>query len=65
VNEGIIKFIGEDKIETNMIEKDNAQGSPLFDIQGKLIGIAGSLTAGQGNQIEAIPVSEVKNLIGF
>ncbi len=68
VNQGIIKFIGETRIETNMIEKDNVQGSPLFDIQGKLIGIAGSLgslTAGQGNQIEAIPVSEVKNLIGF
>jgi len=60
VNEGIIKFIGETRIETNIIEKDSVQASPLFDIQGRLIGIA---VYGQENQIEAIPVSEVKNLI--
>jgi len=63
VNEGIIKFIGKARIETNIIEKDSVQGSPLFDIQGRLIGIAVGSLAGQGNQIEAIPVSEVKNLL--
>jgi len=63
VNEGIIKFIGKAMIETNIIEKDSVQGSPLFDIQGRLIGIAVGSLAGQGNQIEAIPVSEVKNLL--
>ena len=73
VNEGIIKFITRSdisgassvigRIETNIIEKDSVQGSPLFDIQGRLIGIAVCSLAGQGNQIEAIPVSEVKNLL--
>jgi len=64
VNEGIIKFITRSdisgRIETNIIEKDSVQGSPLFDIQGRLIGIA---VYGEGGQIQAIPVSEVKNLI--
>ncbi len=37
-NEGIIRYLGEDGFETNIIEKE-AQGSALFDIEGNVLGL--------------------------
>ncbi len=61
VSQGIVKFIGDDRIETDILKTANVSGSPIFDISGRLIGIAADSTS---NLIEVIPVSQIKNLIG-
>lgn len=62
VSQGIIKFIGEDRIETDIFKAGNAQGSPVFDITGRLIGLAGNDSS---SLVQIIPVSQIKSLIGL
>ncbi|KKW08234.1 MAG: Serine protease [Candidatus Kaiserbacteria bacterium GW2011_GWA2_49_19] len=62
VNEGVIKTFNEDKIETSLVEKSGFLGSPLFDIEGNLVGL---VAAGPDGQVEAVPVSKIKALLGF
>ena len=62
VNEGIIKSFNEDLIETNMFEKNNLAGSPLFDIEGNILGLN---TIDKEGRINAIPVSKIKLFSGF
>ncbi len=61
VSQGIIKFIGNDRIETDIFKTNNVQGSPVFDIGGKLIGIVADNSL---DLAEVIPVSQVKALLG-
>lgn len=57
-NEGIIKYIENNSIQTNVFEK-RAQGSALFDIEGNFLGL--NQTAQHvGEEITTIPVSKVK-----
>lgn len=60
VNEGVVKTFNENRIETSMVEKSGFSGSPLFDIEGNLVGLA---VASPDNQVEAIPVSKIKVLL--
>jgi len=62
VNEGIIKSVSEELIETNIVEKSNLQGSPLFNITGELIGLA---TIDETGQVSVIPVNKIKEFTGF
>ena len=62
VNEGIVKSFDEDKIETNIFEKENLSGSPLFDIEGNFLGL--NEVEKDGNVI-SIPVSKIKSFSGF
>ncbi|MBI4359332.1 MAG: trypsin-like peptidase domain-containing protein [Candidatus Nealsonbacteria bacterium] len=62
VNEGVVKSFDENQIQTNLIEKSGAAGSPLFDIEGNLVGLVSS---GSGSPVEAVPVSKVKTLVGL
>ena len=39
VNEGIIKYFSQDSIHTNIFEKYTLTGSPLFDIEGNVLGL--------------------------
>jgi S1-C subfamily serine protease len=62
VNEGIITSINEAKIETNIFEKANAQGSPIFDIEGSLVGLANVALNGS---VSTIPTSQIKIFTGL
>ncbi len=62
VNEGIIKNFNEKKITTNMTEENYLQGSPLFNIEGFLVGL--SMIDSKG-RVSVIPITEIKNFTGF
>jgi len=62
VNEGIVKSFDEDKIETNISEKENLSGSPLFDIEGNFLGLNKINSDGK---VISIPVSKIKTFAGF
>lgn len=58
VNEGIIKNFDGEKIETNIKEEQNLIGSPLFNIEGNLIGLA---IIDKEGRVFSIPVKKIKN----
>lgn len=62
VNEGIVKKIDKDLIETNIMETSEINGSPLFNISGELAGL--NFVNSQG-QVVAIPISKIKEFIGM
>ena len=62
VNEGVVKSVGENLIETNMTEKAEFQGGPIFNIEGDAVGLA---LIGPSGQVSAIPISKIKKFIGF
>jgi S1-C subfamily serine protease len=61
IEEGIIRFIGQDFIETNIIGNPGLAGSPLFNIKGEAIGL--SVINPEG-RIEAIPIYKIKEFAG-
>lgn len=62
VNEGIIKFFDNDLIQTNIVETDLIQGSPLFNIEGKAVGLS---FVGDNGLVFAIPITKIRLFIGF
>jgi S1-C subfamily serine protease len=62
VNEGIVKSFDKDFIKTNIFEKNILKGSPLFDIEGKVLGIN---TIDQEGKVIAIPISKIKSFSGL
>lgn len=62
VNEGIVKTFNEVQIETNIFENDILRGSPLFDIEGEVLGL--NIIDSEGKVI-TIPISKVKSFVGF
>lgn len=62
VNEGIISSISEDFVYTNIFDNALPLGSPLFDIEGRVIGL--SLLEADG-RVKVIPVNKIKQFIGF
>ena len=62
VNEGIVKSFDENSIETNIFEKNNLTGSPLFDIEGNLLGVN---TIDRQGETAVIPISKIREFIGF
>lgn len=62
VNEGIVRYFDEEKIETNITEDSNFLGSALFDIEGKLLGI-NYLDPKQ--KILSIPITKIRQFTGF
>ncbi|MEK9135084.1 MAG: trypsin-like peptidase domain-containing protein [Patescibacteria group bacterium] len=61
-NEGIIRSFSKDFIETNIFEKNIISGSPLFDIEGSILGIN---TIDEEGRVIAIPISKIKKFIGL
>jgi S1-C subfamily serine protease len=61
-NEGIVKSFAEDEIETNISENKNLAGSPLFDIEGNVLGLNEINSDGK---VISIPVSKIKSFAGF
>lgn len=62
VNEGIVKSFSEDFIKTNIFEENILRGSPLFDIEGNILGLN---TIDLEGKVIAIPISKVKSFAGF
>ena len=62
VNEGIVKFFDKNFIKTNIFEKQTLTGSPLFDIEGNLLGIN---TIDKEGKVIAIPISKIRQSLNF
>jgi len=62
VNDGVIRYISDIIIDTNIYENNNIKGSPVFDIEGNFIGL-GSID--KGGRVVVIPVDKIKNFIGL
>ncbi len=62
VNAGIIKSFSEDYIRTNMFEKKILNGSPLFDIEGNVLGLN---TIDEDGKVIAFPIDKIKSFAGF
>ena len=60
-DEGMVRYISSDIIETNIMEEDGIKGSILFNIAGEVLGIN---TISNGKVI-TIPVSAIRELIGM
>ena len=61
-NEGIIKRFDQDIIETNIFEDKKIKGAPLFNIDGKALGL---ITVDSQGRVSAIPISKIKSFSGF
>ncbi len=66
VNQGIVSEISQGLIETNIFETKKFLGSPLFDIEGGLIGL-NTLDSEEDsqNRIITIPVSKIQTFLAF
>ncbi len=61
VNEGIIRFFDEKNLQTNIFEK-NIEGSPLFNIEGQLVGLN---TLDKEGKVVAISIKTISEFLGF
>jgi len=61
VNEGIVEIFDEKNIQTNISDK-NVEGSPLFNIQGQLVGLN---TINKDGKIVAISIKTIRDFLGF
>ena len=62
VNEGIIKSFDQNSMQTNIVESVLLAGSPLFNIQGEILGIN---TINSKGNVSAIPISKIKAFMGM
>lgn len=62
VNEGIIKIFDKNLIQTNILETSFANGSPLFNIEGDVVGLSFLSVDGR---VSAIPVTKIRTLAGY
>ena len=62
VNEGVVRDFDENVINTNIIDQVSAQGSPAFDIEGNIMGIA---TVDKSGWVSIIPISKIKEASGL
>ena len=61
VDEGIIRNYSENLIRTSIIKDGGEEGSPLFNIEGALVG----LNLADSERIDSIGIGEIKNFVGF
>ena len=62
VNMGIVKKVEEDSLSTSIVENENVDGAPLFDVEGRVAGLADADL--QGN-IFVIPSSVLRTFLGL
>lgn len=62
VNAGIVKSFDENFIETNIFEENNLSGSPLFNVEGDVLGLN---TINLQGQVISIPSSQIKQFVGL
>lgn len=61
VNQGILRSLTKDFIETNISEKSALAGAPIFNIEGRLVG----LSTIKNGKVLVIPISKIKDFVGF
>jgi S1-C subfamily serine protease len=57
VNEGIVTNFDQNLIETNIFEKSSLAGSPLFDIEGKVLGLN---TINKEGKVISLSISQIR-----
>ena len=57
VNEGIVTMFDQNLIKTNIFEKNTLSGSPLFDIEARVLGLN---TIEKDGKVIAIPISQIR-----
>jgi S1-C subfamily serine protease len=62
VNTGIIKYIKENSINTNIFENYLLKGAPLFDIEGSALGLA---DIDEEGKVSAIPIDKICRFAGL
>lgn len=62
VNEGIISKFDSEIIETNIFDKTELSGSPLFDIEGNVLGLN---TINKDGKVITIPISTIRAFSGL
>jgi len=62
VNTGVIKAFNKNAIRTNIFEKSILKGSPLFDIEGNVLGLN---TIDFEGKVTAIPINKIQEFAGF
>ena len=62
VNEGSVRFLSEDLIETNMFDSQSLLGSPLLNIEGKFLGLNFLNLEGR---VVTLPIGKIKTFTGF
>lgn len=62
VNVGVVKKIEEDSLATSIVEQENVDGAPLFNVEDRVAGLADADL--QGN-IFAIPTSVLREFLGL
>lgn len=61
-NEGTIRTLNDNEVQTTIADKKEIKGSPLFDIQGNLIGLNDVDLIGR---VVAIPAQKIKEFAGL
>jgi len=61
-NTGIVTTFNQELIQTNIFEKKTMAGSPLFDIEGKVVGLS---IIGQDGKVSAVPATLIRAFAGF
>ncbi|MBZ9572288.1 trypsin-like peptidase domain-containing protein [Patescibacteria group bacterium] len=62
VNEGIIKTFDENSVRTNISEKKILEGSPLFNIEGQVVGLN---QIDREGKVSAISIKKIREFLGF
>jgi len=69
VNQGIVRTLAKDNLHlgtvligTNIIEKENFSGCPLFTLEGKFLGLVKTNKVGE---VFAIPVTKIRSFTGL
>ena len=62
VDEGIIQTIGGDSIGTNIFENNKISGSPIFSIEGEVIGLG---VVDDEGKVSVIPINKIREFAGL
>ena len=62
VNEGIVTSFNENSIQTNIFEENSLAGSPLFDIEARILGLN---TIDKNGKVVAIPIFVIRDFSGL
>ena len=62
VNDGIISFFNENSIKTNIFDVSTVAGSPLFNIEGNIVGLN---AVAEDGRVSTIPISIIRPFLGL
>jgi S1-C subfamily serine protease len=62
VNTGVISALSKGLIKTNIFDESFLAGSPVFDVEARVVGLA---TIGENGRVSAIPASVIRTFTGF